>query len=134
MGKISVIGDVVVIKSNLKYEDLKLVEKARPKVLDDYDMEDGKKVLDSLFSIGTTDGNGSVTKYGITFNSAGHDGEGLAQVTVPVPAGDGDVKERVAEAYGVAVMRLAKLEEKLPAVISEIKASNKAMLDGITLM
>ena len=133
MSKIIVAGDAVVIKSTLKLEDIQLVQKARPKALTIFDEEDGKKILDSAFGICTTTGRGSVTDSGICFNSASQD-QGLAQVTVPVPAGEGELKERVAAAYGVAVMKLGKLESKLPEVISSIKADNAAMLGSIELM
>lgn len=132
MSKIIVAGDAVVIKSTLKLEDIQLVQKARPKALTIFDEEDGKKILDSAFGICTTAGRGSVTDAGICFNSASQ--EGLAQVTVPVPAGEGELKERVAAAYGVAVMKLGKLESKLPEIISSIKADNAAMLGSIELM
>lgn len=132
MSKIIVAGDAVVIKSTLKLEDIQLVQKARSKALTIFDEEDGKKILDSAFGICTTAGRGSVTDSGICFNSASQ--EGLAQVTVPVPAGEGELKERVAAAYGVAVMKLGKLESKLPEIISSIKADNAAMLGSIELM
>lgn len=133
MAKIIIAGDATVIKSTLKLEDIALVQKSRPKALTVYDEEDGKKIPESAFSIGVTAGKGSVTGFGICFNSASHD-QGLAQVTVPVPAGEGDLKERVAEAYGVAVTKLARLEAKLPEIISCIKADNAAMLGSIEMM
>ena len=48
-------------------------------------------------------------------------------------AGD-KIKEHVAEALGVAVIHLNKLEEALPAVLEEIKAEKAAVMGAITVI
>lgn len=131
MAKITIVGDAVVVTSTLKFEDIKLVQKVRPKALTVYGEEDGKKV--PVFGICTADGKGHISESGISFGGATRDGEGLAQITMGVPSKEGSVKELVADAIGGAVMQLNKLEATLPAVIEEIKAEKTAMLDSIVL-
>jgi len=132
MAKITILGDAVVVKSTLKFEDIKLVEKSRPKELFLYEEENGRKL--PVFGIGTTDGKGHISESGITFGGATRDGEGLAQITMGIPSGEGDVKKLVAELIGYPVTQLNKMEASLPPVIEEIKAEKQAMLDGIELI
>lgn len=133
MAKIIAAGEAVVITSDIKMEDLKLIQANRPKALNLYETnEDGKKTC--IFTIGATDGKGSVSGNGICFNAVSNDGTGKAAVTVCVPDGEGSVKERVAAKYGKAVMRLNELETKLNAVVTEIKEEQTRMLDGIQIV
>lgn len=132
MSKITICGDALVVTSALKFEDICLVNENRPKELTLWGEENGKPVPD--FSISATCGKGNISPFGICFGGATHDGNGFASITGYIPAGDGDVKERVANQVGAAVLKLNELEEKLPPVIEEIKAQKQAMLDSIQLI
>lgn len=132
MAKITVAGTACVITSALKLKDIALMAKYRPDHLALYEEKDGKKILD--FAIGVTEGKGHICEFGITFNSESNDGEGFAQITGSVPAGDGTVAERVAEAVGPAVLKLNKLEETLPDAIAALKAERQAMVDSVNIL
>ena len=132
MASIKVVGDAVVITSALKLEDIKLLQAARPKALEVSQDDDGKKKL--LFRLGAGNGKGSVTEFGIVFGRVTNDGQGFAQYTQEISAGDKDVKEYVAELFGMPVMYLNELEKTLPDVIAEIKRQHQDVLDSIELV
>ena len=134
MAKVKIVGDAVILTSELKLDDIKLVEKTAPHALSLYGEEDGREV--ALFTIGTSKTAGfpgCVTKAGITFSKASRDG-GYAQITFSIPEGDGDPKELVAEKIGVALMNLNKIEASLPDVIDDINEAKEAMLDCIEVI
>lgn len=132
MASIKVVGDAVVITSALKLEDIKLVQAVRPKALEVSQDEDGKKKM--LFRLGAGDGKGSITEFGIVFGRVTNDGQGFAQYTQEICAGDKDVKEYVAGIFGVPVMYLNELENTLPDVIADIKRQHQNVLDSIELV
>ena len=133
MAKVKIVGDAVVLTSELKLDDIKLVEKVCPKALSLYEEENGREV--QVFSIATakTEGfKGAVTESGITFGRASRDG-GYAQITMGLPQVEGDVKEAVADLIGGPVMNLNKLEHELPCVIQDILDAKADMLDCIEI-
>lgn len=129
MAKITIAGDAVVITSSLKLDDLKKIEKYRPGALVLKGGEDGKE---PIFVVGTGC-KGSINAYGAEFNSATHDDEKLATITMALPFGANDVKAAVADLVGAAILNLNKLEATLPAVLAEIDAETAAILDNITV-
>lgn len=130
MAKITIAGDAVVVTSTMKLEDLKLIKKYRPKELFLKGGEDGKE---TIFGIAVVDGCGDIGPYGVSFGRESHDESKLATVTMCMKSGAGDIKEVVADEIGYAVMLLGKLEEKLPAVVEDIKAEKTAILNNITV-
>lgn len=129
MAKITIAGDAVVITSECKLEELKLVEKYRPNALVLKGGEDGKE---PIFAVGT--GRcGTINAFGATFASEAHDGSGLATITMCADNISGDPKEWVAEQVGTAILNLNKVEETLPAAIEEIAAEKAAILANITV-
>ena len=132
MANIKIVGDACVITSGLKLEEIKLVNDTYPKYLTLFEEEDGKK--NPVFKLAVATGKGSISEFGISFGRTTNDGEGYAQLTVSVPEGAGDVKERVAKAYGTAMMHLNIIEEELPDVIEAIRAEHAKVLDSIELI
>lgn len=133
MSKIIVVGESVVITSDVKMEDIKLIQANNAKAANLYETnEDGKKTC--IFTVGATEGRGNVSENGIVFNGVSNSGDGKACITVAVPAGEGPIKDRVAAAYGKAVMRLNELEPKLAPVVEAIKAEKAKMLEGIQII
>jgi len=131
MARINVLGEACVITSSLTLNDIKTIEKYRPKALTLYGGEDGK---DPLFAICTAN-SGSINKNGASFNTETHDDAKLACLTVIIPAGvvTGNVREWVADQMGSAIISLNKLEETLPAILLEIKAEKEAVLSNISV-
>ena len=135
MANVKIVGDAVVFTSDLKLEELKMVKKSRPKALCLYEEgEDGKPA--PVFCVDIRGGEvrpSDMNENGITFRKASRDG-GYAQITCKVPDGDGDVKDLVAEAFGVPLMNLTKLEEDLPYVIDELNVLKESVLDSIEVL
>lgn len=131
MAKIVIAGDAVVVKSTLKLEDIRTIEKYRPKALVLMGGEDGKE---PVFAIGTTDGCGNINQVGASFGRESHDEDKFATITMVTGTGaTGDIKEWVADRIGTAIISLNKLEEKLPAVLEEIEAEKAEVLSNISV-
>ena len=130
MAKIVIAGDAIVVTSAMKLEDIKTIEKYRPKALVLMGGEDGKE---PIFAIGTTPGAGNINAVGASFGAETHDDSKLACITLFLTGVTGDVKEYVADRLGTALIQLNKLEEKLPAVLAEIAEEKAAVLGNITV-
>lgn len=129
--KINVNGNAIVVTSALKLEDIKTVEKFRPEALEVYGGKDGKELV---FSIGTTKGEGSISKYGISFGAGNLTGTGEACVTVmPKDVSADKVKEYIADNWGGALMHLKALETSVAAVLGEINTQKQAVMDSVTI-
>lgn len=130
--KVNVNGSAIVVTSSLKLEDIKTVEKFRPEALTVMGGKDGKE---PIFTIGTTNkGEGSISKYGISFAGATLAGTGEACVTlIPTGVPEGKVKEYIADNFGGALMHLKALETSVTAVLAEILAQKQAVMETVTI-
>ena len=128
--KLSVIGDAFVATSAIKAEDIALVAKYKPDALKIKD-KDGNDVFSVSY---VKDGKSSIASFGVTFTgeSRGENG-GFATLTLTLPAGTTDAKKYVAELVGSVIENVGKLEESIPAVVAEIKATRAALLDSISV-
>ena len=135
MANVKIIGDAVILTSTMKLEDLELIQKTKPKALYLYEEdENGKSVPCFRIAVGEGEVRPSdVNENGITFRKASRDG-GFAQITCKAPAGEGDVKDVVAEVFGGPLMSLKKLELALPDVIEEITRLKQAVLANIEVL
>lgn len=129
---IAVVGEAVVITSNLLLEDIKSVAKYRPEKLQLKGGEDGKDVV---FVIGVApNARGSINSVGAEFGNIPQDGTGCATITIDRPRVDGmGTKEAVAERIGTAILDINKMEAILPAVIEEIANEKAAIMENITV-
>ena len=128
---IAIVGESVVITSNLKLSDYKMIAKYRPSKLVLKGGDDGKEVV---FAVGVTSNpKGSINKVGAEFGSEAHDGTGRATITFDLPQTDGDVKDAVAEYIGSSILDLNKIEAILFSVIEEISAERTAVMESITV-
>ena len=130
MARITIAGDAVVVTSALKLEDIKTIAKYRPDELILKGGEDGKE---PIFGIGVTSGCGSINEIGASFGRESHDDDKLAIITMSAGEVSGDVKEWVADCIGGAIIKLNKLEEKLPAVLAEIADEKAAVMSNISV-
>ncbi len=130
MAKIVIAGDAVVITSALKLEDIRTIEKYRPKELVLKGGEDGKE---PIFALGTTEGSGNINAVGASFGRESHDAEKLATITMCTNGVTGDVKDWVADHLGGAIINLNQLEAKLPAVLDAIAAQKAEVMSNITV-
>jgi len=133
MSKITIAGNATVVTSTLKLEELATIKKYRPKALI---LMGGENNKEEIFRIDVgTSGCGEMNQYGAYFCNVTPDDKGLACITMCNNGVAGDkIKEHVAEALGVAVIYLNKLEEALPAVLEEIKTEKAAVMGAITVI
>ena len=127
MAKIVIAGDAVVVKSELKLEDIKTIAKYEPKALTLMGGEDGKE---PIFAVGLTTDAGDININGASFGKADSDGKAtITMVMQGVPTEK--AKDWVADRLGSAIMHLNALEAKLPEVLSGISAKRAAVMEGI---
>ena len=129
MAKITIAGRAVVVTSTLKLEDIKTVEKYRPKALSVYGGEDGKE---ELFAV-KAGGHECFTKYGICFADETRDDK-LATITLTTDYEGNDVEAFIADTFGASIIYLNKIEETLPAVLEEIAAERASVMSNITVV
>ena len=129
MAKIVIAGDAVVVKSELKLEDIKTIEKYNAKALTLMGGDEGKE---PIFALGTTTGTGSINSVGASFGKADSDGKAvITMVMQNVPTEK--AKDWVAGTLGAAITNLKALEDKLPAVLAAIAAEKAAVMESITV-
>lgn len=129
MAKIKITGDAMVITSAKRLEDIKILEKYRPKALMLFS-EDGKE---AIFKVGTTSGDGSIGAYGVGFNSASHDREKLATITKMIPSDVEDIKQYVEDTVGTAIINLNKVEENLDEALKEVADERAKIRENIVI-
>lgn len=130
MATIRIAGDAVVIKSELKLEEIKLVQKYRPEALSVYGGVDGGE---ELFAICAAD-HGSIGKYGAAFAAEDRGEEKFAIITIVEPDMGESPAKYVAEKYGTAISYINDLEQSLRAVVSEIESKNAAVMECIEVL
>jgi len=129
MAKIVIAGDAVVVKSELKLEDIKTIAKYQPKALVLMGGEDNKE---QLFRIGVTTDAGDINVNGASFGKADADGKAtITMVMTGVPTEK--AKDWVADKLGAAIMNLNALEDKLPEVLSGISAQRATVMENISI-
>lgn len=129
MAKITVAGQAVVVTSSLKYDDIKLIAKYRPDALTLYSEDEEKE---PVFKIGLTDGVGTIGTYGAEFSQPAADGS--ASLTLIYEGETDDLKESIVDSIGGALLKLNKLERKLPAVVAEIASEKAEILSNISVV
>ena len=129
MAKIVIAGDAVVVKSDIKLEDIATIEKYRPNDLVLNGGEDGKE---PIFRAGTTTGAGNINSVGASFGRADADGKAIiTMVMSDVPTEK--AKDWVADTLGAALMNLNTLEAKLPEVLAGISAQRATVMENISV-
>ena len=132
MAKITIVGDAVVVSSALKLDDIKTIEKYRPKALV---LKGGENGEEPVFAIGTTNGMGNINEVGASFGRESYDDEKLAVITMCTNGVAVDnIKEWVVDRIGGAIINLNKLEAQLPGVLTEIKIERDKVLESIKLV
>ena len=130
MAKIKTINRAIVVNSEVKYDDYKLVAKYRPEALTLKGGEDGKE---PIFTVCVRNGGpGCIDENGAIFGEATRDDAKLATITMMFTGdADADIKEYIVDELGGALMKLNKVEAGLPAVIEAIKAERETVRDSI---
>lgn len=131
MAKILIAGDVIVVTSSKKLEDIKTLEKYDPKALSLYEIDPVTNVKSETFKVGSTDGKGSINKYGASFASESRDGSGFATITLPIPDGVKDVVAYASDEVGFSLMKLNEIEAGIDAALTEVATKKAAILENI---
>jgi len=114
MAKIKTAGGAAALVSDLKLEDIRLLENYRPKALT---LREGDE---EVFRVQTGE-EGSISKFGVCFAAATRDTAAQAEITRMIPADVTDVKEFAVDEFGPAVLLLGKVEEQAKQALTGIK-------------
>ena len=130
MAKIKTINRAIVVNSEVKYDDYKLVAKYRPEALTLKGGEDGKEPIFTVFV--RNGGQGCIDENGAIFGEATRDDAKLATITMMFTGdAEADIKEYIVDELGGALTKLNKVEAVLHAVIEAIKAERETVRDSI---
>lgn len=131
MAKITIAGDSIVVTSSKTLEQIKDLEKYRPKALRLYECdEDGNKSEVFRVASGNT---GIINGNGAVFASVTHDDQKLASITMPIPAGVANAVNYAAETVGKAVTMLNRVEAQFEDAVNAVAAEKAAVLECITV-
>lgn len=129
MSKIIITGSAIVLKSGLELATLKKLAKYQPGAME---MRDEKDRL--VFKVAVAgEGEGSVSEKAIYFAPVTHDADGLATVTMSIPASVHDAKDYVADLLGSVYPKLEALELSMIDASDEVDAAKAQMLESITV-
>lgn len=129
MANIIVTGSAVVLKSSVTLETIKKLKKYAP---DSLILRDDKERL--IFKVDTAkEGSGDFTDKAVYFAPVTHDPDGLATVTVGIPACVVDAKEWIADELGGAFPKLQTLETIMKSQSDLVDAAKAAMMENITV-
>ena len=129
MSKIIIAGSSVVLKSGIKLEVLKKLEKYNPAALE---KRDDKERLTFKVAV-ASEGNGTIAEKAVYFAPVTHDAEKLATVTMPIPANVADAKEWAADTLAKVFTQLTAMEASIAAASTAVDEAKKAMLEQITV-
>lgn len=129
MSKIIITGSAIVLKSGLELATLKKLAKYQPAAMEARDEKDRL-----VFKVAVAgEGEGSVSEKAIYFAPVTHDADGLATVTLSIPASVHDAKDYVADLLGSVYPKLEALELHMIDASDEVDAAKAQMLENITV-
>lgn len=134
MAKIKIAGDAIVLESKFTLEDILVLEKYDQKALCLYEKDEATGKVTEDFRVATTEGAGSLSQYGASFDSATRDEHGYACITMLLPPCVEDAKDYVAEELGSAFAKLLKVEEQIPAALAKVEQQKVEVLAAITMV
>lgn len=130
--KITITANTYSITSDIKVEDIKLLEKYNPNALKLF-KEDGEERFRISYNPNV---KSCISTFGITFGAKTLNGDAKAAITGTLPneiTAEAAAKEYVAEQLGSAFKDLKELEEKIPEAVATIKENKKTIIDAITI-
>ena len=123
----TVLGNAAVIQTELKVEDLKLIDKYYHDALTLYEYDDDEVVPVFRVEAGEI---GTINKFGATIPKD-------SKITVALPEGvmsDEEKKEYIIEAYGSALKNLKKYEESIAETLNEARAAKAIVEEMINVL
>lgn len=119
--KLKLIGNILMIKSEIKKEDFDKVQRVGPEALTVIDDEGNMlykvnfKETDEVDELSAA----NIQKFGITFNQV-QDGCLAAAVMLPVKASKAEYDEAIQETYGKALVSAKNAEEEIIAQMNQV--------------
>ena len=130
MAKIIIAGDAMIVESAHTLDQIRTLEKHRPKALALYD-EDGKN---EVFRVGTTNGEGNIGCYGASFGSSAKNEGKKAVITMTIPADVTDAKKYAEDTVGVAIINLNRVEAKFADALKSIEEEKATVRNNIQVI
>lgn len=131
MAKIKVVGTAVVIETTMKLEEIKKVLKYKPEALKVFNEDDE---IDFMVKVADEGSAGSLNNYVAAFANTTTNVDGKAQITLAMNVwGDSDLKELIADEFGIALVKLGEVEKTFAAVVAQVTAEREAILENITI-
>lgn len=128
--KTTIMMNQLIVSSELSMEELKKIKRFRPEELELVDPET-KAVLYTID--GGTPNYGAIGKHGIYFDSVTNDGKAAVKIDLPEFETIEEKKQYAAEKYGVYLVDLEILEERLIPVVSAIDEGIESIVNDITV-
>lgn len=129
MSKIIITGSALVLKSGLELATLKKLAKYKPSAMETRDDKDRL-----VFKVAVAgEGEGSVSDKAIYFAPVTHDADGLATVTLSIPASVHDAADYAADLLGSVYPKLQALEIAMGGASDEVDAAKAEMLENISV-
>lgn len=130
MAKINVNGSALVILSSFSFDNLKKIQKRKPEALC---LVDDKG--NTTFKVGVTEpGQGNISKYGISFDSASYDESHRANLTMCIPSNVENIYAFIDDVIGSSITKLNHIEEGLALALAEVEAEQQLVRDSVTVL
>lgn len=128
---VKIVGNACVIESGVSLEDIKVLQKFRPKMLRLYETVDNKR--EEVFCVGVTKtGNGSISECGASFSPTPA-ANGKAAITLIIPEGVDDPVMWATETIGVSILKLRKVETQFADAMADVEAERAEVAAAIHL-
>ena len=132
MAKVNVVGNVMVVTSKLKLEDLKKLQNYYP---DSLCISDDNGIVYYKVCVGSEQ---SISQYGICFLDTTSDPNGYAACTLPLPSSVGahtgaQLQNYIATTYGASLVGLNEIESRLESVIQDVLEKEEMIKSQITI-
>lgn len=126
--KITVTADVFAATMNVSVEDIQLLKKYDPDALILFD-EKGRPE----FIVDYKEGCSSVDQFGIVFGAETRDEDKKAAVCGIIPPKTENVKEWLADKFGVASKYLSRMEAQIADAAKKVRETRAGIMENITV-
>ena len=129
MASLSIVGDQAVLKTNMKLDTIKLLEKFDPKALVLRDAEGEVK-----FGVASSERVNHIPSFGVTFSKASDDGTAFISFPAPpVPEGV-QPKQHYAKLFGMVLANLKTVEHQVGAAAADVDRQLSEAAEDINIL
>jgi hypothetical protein len=131
MAKLKVVGKALVLESRYTLGELQLIESHKPEILALKDKDNNDVFV--IKCARNPESKGSISKYGVEFTSTfAKDAKATVTVLEDFPETE-DVKDYLADKYGVMLSNVNQIEENATGACEEIKANLERIKEAIQI-